>query len=66
MAAHQAPAIPGILQARVLEWVAISFSILSDYMYTKCSKLFENIITGFGILLLVLISGEVYSLLSHF
>ena len=25
MAAHQAP-IPGILQARTLEWVAISFS----------------------------------------
>ena len=26
MAAHQAPPIPGILQARTLEWVAISFS----------------------------------------
>jgi len=28
MAAHQAPpgGIPGILQARILEWVAISFS----------------------------------------
>ena len=26
MAAHQAPPIPGILQARALEWVAISFS----------------------------------------
>ena len=25
-AAHQAPPIPGILQARILEWVAISFS----------------------------------------
>ena len=25
-AAHQAPPIPGILQARTLEWVAISFS----------------------------------------
>ena len=28
-AAHQAPPIPGILQARTLEWVAISFSICS-------------------------------------
>ena len=28
MAAHQAP-IPGILQARILEWVAISFSSLT-------------------------------------
>jgi len=26
MAAHQAPPVPGILQARTLEWVAISFS----------------------------------------
>ena len=26
MAAHQAPPIPRILQARTLEWVAISFS----------------------------------------
>ena len=26
MAAHQAPHLPGILQARTLEWVAISFS----------------------------------------
>ena len=26
MAAHQAPPIPGILQARTLEWVAVSFS----------------------------------------
>ena len=26
MVAHQAPPIPGILQARTLEWVAISFS----------------------------------------
>ena len=26
MAAHQAPPVPGILQARMLEWVAISFS----------------------------------------
>ena len=26
MAAHQAPPIPGILEARTLEWVAISFS----------------------------------------
>ena len=26
MAAHQAPLIPGILQARTLEWVAISFT----------------------------------------
>ena len=26
MAAHQVPPIPGILQARTLEWVAISFS----------------------------------------
>ena len=26
MAAHQAPPIPGILQARIVEWVAISFS----------------------------------------
>ena len=26
MAAHQAPLVPGILQARTLEWVAISFS----------------------------------------
>ena len=26
MAAHQAPPVPGILQARVLEWVAIAFS----------------------------------------
>ena len=25
-AAHQAPLVPGILQARTLEWVAISFS----------------------------------------
>ena len=25
-AAHQAPPVPGILQARTLEWVAISFS----------------------------------------
>ena len=25
-AAHQTPPIPGILQARTLEWVAISFS----------------------------------------
>ena len=25
-AAHQAPSVPGILQARTLEWVAISFS----------------------------------------
>ena len=24
--AHQAPPVPGILQARTLEWVAISFS----------------------------------------
>ena len=24
--------IPGILQARTLEWVAISFSIVSDYL----------------------------------
>ena len=27
-AAHQAPPVPGILQARTLEWVAISFSII--------------------------------------
>ena len=26
MAAHQAPPVPGILQARTLKWVAISFS----------------------------------------
>ena len=26
MAAHEAPPVPGILQARTLEWVAISFS----------------------------------------
>ena len=26
MAAHQAPPVPGILQARVLEWGVISFS----------------------------------------
>ena len=26
MAAHQDPPVPGILQARTLEWVAISFS----------------------------------------
>ena len=26
MAAHQAPPLPGILQARALEWVAIAFS----------------------------------------
>ena len=26
MAAHQAPPVPGILQARTLEWVAIFFS----------------------------------------
>ena len=26
MAVHQAPPFPGILQARALEWVAISFS----------------------------------------
>ena len=26
MATHQAPPVPGILQARTLEWVAISFS----------------------------------------
>ena len=26
MAAHQAPPVPGILQTRTLEWVAISFS----------------------------------------
>ena len=25
-AAHEAPPVPGILQARTLEWVAISFS----------------------------------------
>ena len=25
-AAHQAPPVPGILQARTLEWVALSFS----------------------------------------
>ena len=25
-AAHQAPPVPGILQARTLEWVAIAFS----------------------------------------
>lgn len=42
------------------------YSILSDYMYTKRSKSFDNIIIGFGILLLVLTSGEVYSLVSHF
>ena len=26
-AAHQAPPVPGILQARTLEWVAIAFSV---------------------------------------
>ena len=29
-AAHQAPPVPGILQARTLEWVAISFSTPSS------------------------------------
>lgn len=42
------------------------YRILSDYTYTKSRKLFDNIITGFGILLLVLIFGQVYSLLRHF
>ena len=27
MAAHQAPPVPGILQARTLEWGAIAFSM---------------------------------------
>ena len=31
MAAHQAPPVPGILQARTLEWVAISFSTPLPY-----------------------------------
>lgn len=42
------------------------YRILSDYTYTKSRKLFDNIITGFAILLLVLIFGQVYSLLHHF
>ena len=34
MAAHQAPPVPGILQARTLEWVAIaSFSDLNIYIW---------------------------------
>ena len=27
--------VPGILQARILEWVAISFSILLNYLLSK-------------------------------
>lgn len=43
------------------------YVILWDYTYTKSSKwLFDNIITGFRILLLVLIYGELYSVLTHF
>ena len=32
-AAHQAPPVPGILQARTLEWVAISLSNDAAYMW---------------------------------
>ena len=32
-AAHQAPPVPGILQARVLEWGAIAFSDFSELTY---------------------------------
>ena len=34
-AAHQAPPIPGILQARVLEWGATAFSERSYYTRDK-------------------------------
>ena len=38
MAAHQAPPVPGILQARTLEWVAISFSNEWKWKVKKCSR----------------------------
>ena len=35
--------VPGILQARILEWVAIFFSIIIDYSYRNGSILPKNV-----------------------
>ena len=43
-AAHQAPPIHGIFQARVLEWVAIAFSVISlGLILLISSKLFSKV-----------------------
>ena len=39
MAAHQAPPVPGILQARTLEWVAISFPMRESEVTQSCLTL---------------------------
>ena len=36
--------VPGILQARVLEWVAIAFSITIALNYLKCHCIFQVVI----------------------
>ena len=45
MAAHQAPPVPGILQARTLEWVAISFSNAWKWKVKSESEIAQSCLT---------------------